>query len=161
MKDDPMKSAQLPLRSSSAWGEGAVLDYLRESRNPMRLSVPSGDAPVIVALWYLIEGCDFLCASQADAFIVREIGRTIDASDNGCGFDVSDSTFPYRGVRGQGRVDLVPDKGADVLDQLIERYLDASNQELANWLRKRSGTEVAIRISPQWLTSWDFSARMK
>ena len=43
---------------------------------------------------------------------------------------------------------------------LVERYLGGSGSRLARWLLGRRDEEVGLRITPQWLTSWDFSARM-
>ena len=68
--------------------------------------------------------------------------------------------MPYQGVRGQGQVTLLQAEGEAVLRRLIERYLGTQDSEFARWLIQRAETEVAIRIQPNWLTSWDFSGRM-
>ncbi|MCZ7528761.1 MAG: hypothetical protein M5U14_21740 [Acidimicrobiia bacterium] len=67
---------------------------------------------------------------------------------------------PYRGVRGRGVGSLHPERAADLLDRLIERYLDDLGSPLAGWLRSRVATEVAIRVGRLVVTSWDHSSRM-
>ncbi len=65
------------------------------------------------------------------------------------------------GVRGKGNAELIPGLGPEILEKLIERYLDDSNRDLGNWLLSRKETEVAICIEPIWIYSWDYSGRMK
>jgi len=45
--------------------------------------------------------------------------------------------------------------------RLLDRYLGSRDSGFATWLIERASTEVAIRIEPTWLTSWDFSKRMQ
>ena len=61
---------------------------------------------------------------------------------------------------GGGAVTLSPADGPAVLLRLIDRYLHRRDSEFARWLIARQEAEVAVRIEPDWLTSWDFSARM-
>ena len=49
---------------------------------------------------------------------------------------------------------------AEVLDCLIEKYLDDPSSNLARWLRSRRTTEVALRLSPLTIHTFDYSARM-
>jgi hypothetical protein len=63
-------------------------------------------------------------------------------------------------VRGQGRAELRPEEGESVLRRLIQRYLGSEDAPLARWLLRRPGAEVAIRIEPRRIVSWDYSARM-
>ena len=78
----------------------------------------------------------------------------------GCGFEVAPETPPYSGVRGQGHAELLPGEGIPVLLRLVDRYLGTRETRFARWLIGRGDAEVAIRIRPDWLTSWDFSGRM-
>jgi hypothetical protein len=80
--------------------------------------------------------------------------------DQRCGFEVAGDAAPYRGARGQGRATLSGDAGPVLLLRLIDRYLQRRDSAFAQWLIARREYEVAIRIEPQWLTSWDYSARM-
>ena len=70
------------------------------------------------------------------------------------------SAMPYRGVRGQGRVSILPGEGMPVLLRLIDRYLGTRDSGFAKWLVEYAEDEVAIRIEPEWFTAWDFSKRM-
>jgi hypothetical protein len=67
---------------------------------------------------------------------------------------------PYHGVRGRGVATLDPARGAEVLGLLVDRYLGTRESPFARWLLARASAEVAIRIEPSSLVSWDFSARM-
>ena len=148
--------SSLPLRSNSAWNAGEVESYLAASRNPLRLSVSSEDCPLIVPLWFMHDDAGFWCATKRHSFIARTIG-----SSAACGFDISDNTMPYRGVRGQGRVMIVEDDGERVLHALVDRYLPSSESDFARWLQAGVINEVAILIRPEWMTAWDFSQRMR
>ena len=69
--------------------------------------------------------------------------------------------MPCRGVRGQGTARLSRADGPAVLLRLIDRYLHTRESTSARWLIARQQEEVAVRIEPEWLTAWDFSARMQ
>ena len=148
--------ASLPIKPNSAWNVAEVTAYLAATQNPLRLSVMSGKRPLIVPLWFLHDDAGLWCASKRDSFIVRKI-----RAQHGCGFDISDNTIPYRGVRGQGTVAIVAGDGERVLRQLIDRYLPNPESEFARWLLAGVDQEVAILIEPAWLSAWDFSARMR
>ncbi len=139
------------------WDIGKIEKYLEESVYPIRLScITSNGFPLVVSLWYLYDDSCIWCAVQNDCAVARILER-----DGRCGFEISPNESPYLGVRGQGRAELVPEGGADKLVELIDRYLDESNKELADWLLKRRDNETAIRITPDWFYSWDYSGRMK
>lgn len=148
--------ALLPVKSKSAWNAEELEAYLTETRNPLRLGVVTRSGPLVVPLWFLLDDTGLWCASKRDSFIVRTIG-----SGTECGFDISDNTIPYRGVRGQGAVTLVDAEGERVLRALIDRYLPNATSDFARWLLADAYKEVAILITPDWLTAWDFRLRMK
>lgn len=148
--------ASLPVKPNSAWNSDELAAYLAETQNPLRLSVVSRGGPLIVPLWFLLDDAGLWCASKRDSFIAETIG-----SGAACGFDISDNTIPYRGVRGQGTVTIVESDGERVLRALIDRYLPSSESDFARWLLAGVDQEVAILIRPDWLTAWDFSTRMQ
>ena len=145
----------LPLRTTSPWNDAQVRAYLDSERVPLRLSVDSREAPLIVPLWFTFDGSAFWCASPARAYVAQVVGTGVP-----CGFDVSSNAMPYRGVRGQGRAVVVPERGAGLIRLLVERYLEDADSDFARWLLSRAAQEVAIRIEPGWITAWDFAARM-
>ena len=55
---------------------------------------------------------------------------------------------------------LVPEAAVDILPRLLGRYQVAADSPLAAWLLSRMDTEVAVRISPRTMSSWDYSPRM-
>lgn len=139
---------------SGPWSETEVRTFLTASVIPVRLA-SMGTFPMVQSLWFLPDGLELWCATQADSVLARRL-----RADGRCGFEVSADEPPYRGVRGSGQATLLPDAAADILPRLIDRYAVADDSPLATWLLSRIDTEVAVRISPRTLASWDYSPRM-
>ena len=148
---------KLLIRESSSWSVEQIQTYLRNAEIPIRVACLNGrGAPLICSLWYLFDGEAFWCATQSSAKIVRFL-----RSEPVCGFEIAGDAMPYSGVRGQGRAQVSVQRGGEILEKLIERYLHCTDSDFAAWLIKRRDSEVAIRIEPRWLTAWDFGARMR
>ncbi|MGA9399361.1 MAG: pyridoxamine 5'-phosphate oxidase family protein, partial [Haladaptatus sp.] len=75
-------------------------------------------------------------------------------------FEVSTNDPPYTGVRGNGTASVEPDSEKELLRELVTRYLEDADSRLARELLSDDRTEVTIRIEPNRLHSWDFTARM-
>jgi nitroimidazol reductase NimA-like FMN-containing flavoprotein (pyridoxamine 5'-phosphate oxidase superfamily) len=134
-----------------------VQKHLDQARIPIRLSchIRSGH-PLVVSLWFVARAGALWCASLQDAGVVsflRENPR--------CGFEIARDEPPYRGVRGWGEAMIVPEMGEEILRVLIRRYLPDERTPLARWLLSRSQQEVAIRIDPRRLITWDYTERMR
>lgn len=144
------------IRSNSAWSLQKISDYLGEQLIPIRLGcLTRKGSPIVCSLWYLYEDGALWCATQKPSRVAGYL-----AHDPVCGFEVAGETMPYKGVRGQGKVAISEKRGVDVLERLIDRYLGNRESNFAHWLLRRASQEVAIRIEPTWMTSWDFSPRM-
>ena len=146
----------LKLRSSSVWTEAQVEAYLQAAEIPVRLGSMSDGAPMVSSLWYLYEDGAIWCATRSDAKLARWLEDT-----PRCAFEVAGDNMPYKGVRGQGVATLDAALGQELLLRLIDRYLKDRHSDFAKWLIARSADEMAICIRPEWLTSWDFSGRMR
>jgi nitroimidazol reductase NimA-like FMN-containing flavoprotein (pyridoxamine 5'-phosphate oxidase superfamily) len=145
------------MRSSGPWDESRIDLYLRETVVPVRLACADESGwPVVVSLWYAFEHGALWCATPARSRVAKWLAR-----EPRCAFEVAPNEPPYLGVRGQGRADLLPTEGARVLRRLALRYLGGDSSEFARWLLGRRVPEVAIRIAPARITSWDFSERMR
>jgi hypothetical protein len=146
----------MPVRARGPWSLEEIEAHLDHSSIPLRLAwlAPSG-FPWVTSLWYVRREGALWCASVADAAIVRGLRR-----DARCGFEVASERPPYRGVRGRGRAGLVPERGEEILRALVARYLGGEDGPLARWLLSRAEREVAIRIEPDRLASWDYRERM-
>jgi len=143
------------LNKNSAWDRQGIARFLDDAVVPLRLGVESKNNPLIVTLWFEYRDAAIWCAAHRDSLVVKVL------QDNpACAVDISTNDIPYRGVRGAGRAACLPADGAQTLDRLIERYLGGSDSQLARWLKSRQEDEVALKITPKWLTSWDFSKRM-
>ncbi len=144
------------IRKSSAWDQPTIAAFLQKTVIPIRLAcADTAGVPLICSLWYLYDDGVIWCATQQSAAIVR-----FASTHQQCGFEVAPEAMPYQGVRGQGKVTLLKEEGEVVLGRLVERYLGTQDSEFARWLMQRAEHEVAIRIEPDWLTSWDFRGRM-
>jgi nitroimidazol reductase NimA-like FMN-containing flavoprotein (pyridoxamine 5'-phosphate oxidase superfamily) len=144
------------IRRGSAWSAREIESFLQQAAIPVRLAcLAANGAPLICSLWYLYDEGAIWCATQQDARLVTWL-----RADPRCAFEVAGDDPPYRGVRGQGDAVLSAADGPAVLGRLIDRYLGTRDSGFARWLLSRQDGEVAIRIDPHWLTSWDFSRRM-
>ena len=148
-------TADFEIRASSAWDLPQMERYLRDTVTPLRLAISSAREPLIVPLWFQYDAGVLWCVTHRDAYVVRGVRQR-----PGCGIDVSTNDMPYRGVRGAGSVVAVPERGPELIEQLVRRYLGGVDNKLGRWLLGRRDEEVALRIEPEWLTAWDFSARM-
>jgi len=130
--------------------------HLRETTIPLRLACVDPDgAPLVLSLWYLWRDDAIWCATSSDARVVALL-----RNEPRCGFEVARDTPPYRGVRGQGRAELLPEMGGPILEALVDRYLGTRESGFARWLLSRRDDEMAIRIAPAKVSSWDFARRM-
>jgi nitroimidazol reductase NimA-like FMN-containing flavoprotein (pyridoxamine 5'-phosphate oxidase superfamily) len=130
--------------------------HLRDTVVPLRLAcADAAGHPLVLSLWFVWRDDALWCATAPNARVVRLLGR-----EPRCGFEVARDAPPYSGVRGQGRAELVPARGAEILGVLVDRYLGTHESAFARWLLRRSASEMAIRIEPTRITSWDFAQRM-
>jgi nitroimidazol reductase NimA-like FMN-containing flavoprotein (pyridoxamine 5'-phosphate oxidase superfamily) len=139
-----------------AWDEAQARRFLETARIPVRLAVARpGRAPLLLSLWYAWHEGALWCATRRGAAVVKAL-----EADPHCAFEVAPDDPPYRGVRGAGRAGLEPARGAEILDRLLDRYRVDRRSDFAAWLWSRREDEVAIRIAPERLVTWDFAPRM-
>lgn len=139
------------------WSEAEVAAFLDASPIPVRLAVQDGaGSPWVMSLWFLPEDGALWCATNRQAKLVSYVQARAQ-----CGFEIAGDAPPYRGVRGKGRAEIVPERGEEILRRLLARYGIGPDSRLARSLLARVDEEVAIRIVPARITSWDFTARMK
>ncbi len=147
----------MPVRISGPWSLKRAQEHLEGTRVPIRLACTNASGfPIVASLWYLYREGALWCATQLNAAVARFIDK-----DPRCGFEVAGDLPPYQGVRGWGRAWIVPDQGPMVLQVLIERYLGGRDVPLSRWLMSRAENEIAIRIDPECIVTWDYSDRMK
>ena len=145
------------IRSGSAWTGAAIEQYLRSTEIPVRLAcLSTSGAPLLASLWFYYDDEAIWCATPRSAAVADLLSK-----DPRCAFEIAGDQMPYRGVRGQGSARLSREDGPLVLQRLIDRYLHSRDSDFARWLLARQDDEMAIRIEPTWLNSWDFSSRMK
>jgi nitroimidazol reductase NimA-like FMN-containing flavoprotein (pyridoxamine 5'-phosphate oxidase superfamily) len=138
------------------WSWNRIEAYLRGTVVPVRVACLSHTGwPIVLSLWYLYRDGVLWCASQSHARVIQRLQE-----DPRCAFEIAPNEPPYCGVRGQGRATLEATQGAEILRGLVARYLKSKDSELARWLFSRSDQEVAIRIEPVRIASWDYSKRM-
>ena len=143
-------------RLKGSWDGAEVAAFLAQERSPLRLAVAwENQAPLVVSIWFRFEEGAFWGASLVTSRLIKAL-----SNHPRVGFEVSVNDPPYKGVRGQGVVELVPAQGSVRLEQLLDRYLGGRESDLAKWLLSRADEEVALRLVPDWLLSWDYSHRM-
>lgn len=134
----------------------SVERYLQETVIPLRLAtVTTRGWPVVLSLWYLFEEGSLYCATQQHAQVVTYLLR-----EPRCGFEVAADQPPYCGVRGRASATIEPQRGIEILQRLLIRYLGNDNNQLAQKLLSRSTPEVAIRLDLQSSSTWNFTNRM-
>ena len=133
-----------------------IAAFLSQVSVPMRLSFASSNGLLVVPLWFHYSSPRLLACSPRESVVVRSLQERPEVA-----FDISTNDVPYKGVRGRGLASCLAEEGAAVLDAVLARYVDDESHSLSRWLRARVEREVAIAIAPSWLTSWDFSERMR
>lgn len=146
--------SQIP--RTGPWTESEVRRFLEQAQIPMRLAVnaPSG-FPVVLSLWFLLEGDELLAAVHRDARVARRL-----RDDGRCGFEIAPNEPPYRGVRGQATAALESSGAGALLERLLLRYLGSTDSKLGRFLLGRADEELVVRLRPVRIASWDYSHRM-
>ena len=141
--------------ASGPWDRLVIDVFLVSTRIPVRLATNGSSGPLVQSLWFAPIGVQLWCCTQKSSLLTRRLDR-----DDRVGFEVAADTPPYRGVRGTGVAELVDENVEDVLRTLIARYQGSERTHLSEWLLSRVDSEVAIRIDPRTISSWDYSSRM-
>ena len=144
------------MRLEGPWSGEQIAIFLDATIIPLRLGIVRPDGtPVVLSLWFVPLDGALCCATSRDAYIVDLLRR-----EPRCAFEVASDMPPYKGVRGQGRASLDEDQGATILERLLHRYAVAPSSRLGRTLLERAHNEMAIRIAPYSMMSWDFTSRM-
>ena len=131
--------------------------FLADTRFPLRLACVGDDGyPRVVSVWFVYLEGKLFCASHRSSQLVALLGASARV-----GFEVAPNNPPYFGVRGQGDAVLASQGGAEMLEQLLGRYLGGHDSPLAQWLLSRSEDEMLITITPRRWFSWDYRQRME
>ena len=135
----------------------SIEGYLQEVTIPLRLScVADSGWPAVLSLWYLYEDGALYCATPETARVVAYL-----TAEPRCAFEVAADQPPYCGVRGRSVAIIEPERGLEILERLLFRYLGGIDNPLATRLLSRSEPEVAIRLEPRSYHSWNFTSRME
>lgn len=130
--------------------------YFQNVCIPLRLACATASGwPFVLSLWYLYRDGALYCATKETAKVVEYL-----SAEPRCAFEVAADEPPYCGVRGQAMATILPDEGDAVLEALLERYLGSAETSLGLALRNRPTKEVAIRLEPVNLFTWNYTSRM-
>ncbi|WP_416896942.1 MAG: pyridoxamine 5'-phosphate oxidase family protein [Minwuia sp.] len=144
------------MKLTGPWSKPDIDAHLAGERLPVRLGVRgSGDGVMVLSVWYIWRDDCLWCASSEKAALVRALRK-----NPACGFEIARDEPPYFGVRGQGTVSFEPG-GDGLLKELYQRYGGDLTHDFATWLLGRDADEVAIRIRPEKMMSWDYRERMR
>lgn len=133
------------------------IENVSDNKIPIRLGClkPSGH-PLIISLWYVLIDKKIYCATQGTAKLVSYLRK-----NPNCGFEIAADKPPYKGTRGEGTVKIISERGPEILDVLIEKYLGKKESTLSKFLKQKASSEVAIEITPQKIFNYDYTQRMK
>lgn len=130
--------------------------FLDETIIPLRLASKTESGwPINLSLWFLYEDDALYCATPSTAKIVRHL-----ENDARCAYEIASDLPPYCGIRGQAEAEILPQLGGKILERLLHRYLGGTDNTLARSLIKNRSSEVAIRLEPTTVHTWDFTDRM-
>ncbi|MBM3594314.1 MAG: pyridoxamine 5'-phosphate oxidase family protein [Alphaproteobacteria bacterium] len=147
--------ADVQLRGS--WSSDEIVAYLHASLIPLRLAVlDSTGTPLVLSLWFVYAEEAIWCATNVRSRLAGYLQY-----QSRCGFEIAGDLPPYKGIRGKGDIAIVPERGGEMLRRLLDRYRIDRDSTLARSLLAKIDQEVAVRITPSRITSWDFTARMK
>lgn len=128
-----------------------------DNKIPIRLGCIKPDGmPVVVSLWYIQKDNRIFCATQRNSKIVSYLQK-----NPKCGFEIAADKPPYKGTRAEGIAYIIQEKGPEILELLIEKYLGKKESTLSKFLKENSKNEVAIEIVPQKIFNYDYTIRMK
>ncbi|MEM7279896.1 MAG: hypothetical protein AAF385_17455 [Pseudomonadota bacterium] len=143
------------LSDKTDWNKEQIESFLFATRVPVRIAVMDQGYPLICSVWFEYEQGNIVCVSHKDSKLAQLLER-----EKRCGFEIAPNDPPYMGIRGKADVSVSQSNVETRLNRLIERYLGNSNPSLANWLLSRVEHEYEFRLTPVWITSWDYSDRM-
>lgn len=142
--------------SYGAWTGAEIEAFLSAARMPLRLALMTDSGMLIVPVWFEYRAGRLVSCSPQDSVLVGALRKRPEV-----GFDASTNEIPYRGVRGRGRARCSAASDKTALTRLLNRYIADTESGLSQWLLDRADNETVIEIEIEWLTSWDFSDRMK
>ena len=142
---------------SKIHNEPRLANFIEASCTPLRITCNTESGfPLIVPLWFMFDGEAFWCVTHKDAKLLTHLRK-----DQRVGFEIANNEPPYAGARGYGKVELMAEKGAEILPKLLMRYSIREESGLGSWLLSRIDDEVAIRLDPMYINGWDYKDRMQ
>ncbi|MDQ3083514.1 MAG: pyridoxamine 5'-phosphate oxidase family protein [Thermoproteota archaeon] len=76
-------------------------------------------------------------------------------------FSIDDEIFPYKGIKGKGKVEMIedPNKAMSLIKKIILKYLNTIEHPLATMILEsaKEGNHVLVEISPRFFSTWDFN----
>ena len=105
----------------------SIEQFLTEVQIPLRLSCMSNSGwPAVISLWYLYEEGNLYCATPEAAKVVAYLNE-----EPRCAFEIAADQPPYCGVRSRALATIEPERGLEILERLLERYLGGTDNALA------------------------------
>jgi hypothetical protein len=150
-----MRTAAARPQLTGPWDMVAVDSFLTHEVIPLRLATIGRTGATVQSAWFDYQDGFIWCSTQSDSVLLRRLRH-----DPRAGFEVAPDAAPYHGVRGRAIADIVHIGAAELLDRLVERYVADPSSNMARWMRSRRTTEVALRLNPLTMHSWDNSARL-
>ncbi len=104
-----------------------LVRFLDRTRIPLRLACTTESGwPFVLSLWYVFQDGVLYCATQESARIVTYLRLNPQ-----CAFEIAADLPPYCGARGRARAEIDPGRGPEILELLLERYLQDTDNPLS------------------------------
>lgn len=155
MKLKTIKAGDVP---SPAMNEGEVKKFLQSKLNLQLATIDADGDPNIQPVWFQYE-------NDSEKFFVMT-GKTSSKVQNirkksNIYFSIDDETYPYKGVKGKGTVNIIDEtsKVVPIAEKINLKYLGSSEHPTAKMLMgyAREGKEVLLEITPSFFSTWDYS----
>ena len=148
------------LVSKTAMSPEEQTDFLTRTRCIAKISTLDEDGTMhMVPVWYMYDGQNYVITSDAGSHHVKNLRR-----DNRATVLIDTVQFPTKGVRIKGRTAL-EENGNKVHSlelEITRRYIsDAEKAEDYVNARESKSRRVAIIVSPEHVSNWDYSKDTK
>jgi nitroimidazol reductase NimA-like FMN-containing flavoprotein (pyridoxamine 5'-phosphate oxidase superfamily) len=137
--------------------ESQAKRFLAESRSVIKLgTMDASGEPNVHPVWY--------CFEPRDLGLYALVGSSTKKLENirrtGMVYFLVDQDFwPYRGVRGKGKAEVLPvgEEAVAIVDRMLARYIKKDHPMHAYFTDStREGRYVVVKIIPRYFSTWDY-----
>ena len=135
-----------------------VEKFLENKLNLQLATIDEKGDPNIQPIWfdYDKERQKFLVVTPRNSKKIQNLKKR-----NVIYFSIDDETFPYKGIKGKGKVEMIEDlnKAMPLIKKIVLKYLNTVEHPIAIMILEsaKEGNHVLVEISPRFFSTWDFN----